>query len=64
MVEESGRGVSAGEERLLRLDRLRVERLNDDENLFEARLDPFGGGVQVRFIFSNGIEHSESEEDE
>lgn len=34
------------------------------ENRLEARLEPLGGGVQVRLIFSNGIEHSESDEDE
>lgn len=35
-----------------------------DENRLEARLVPLGGGVQVRLIFSKGIEHSESEDDE
>ncbi|KAG0342897.1 hypothetical protein BG004_005553 [Podila humilis] len=34
------------------------------ENRLEARLEPLGGGVQVRLIFSNGMEHSESDEDE
>ena len=35
-----------------------------DENRLEARFAPFGGGVHVRLIFSNGMEHSESDEDE
>lgn len=34
------------------------------ENRLDARLEPLGGGVQVRLIFSNGIEHSESDEEE
>jgi len=35
-----------------------------DENRLEALLVPFGGGVQVKLIFSKGIEHSESDEEE
>jgi hypothetical protein len=34
------------------------------ENRFEPRLDPLGGGVQVRLIFSNDIEPSKSDADE
>lgn len=63
-VEEDGQGVPVGVEALLRLLRLRVERLREDENLLDARLVPLGGGVHVRLIFSNGIELSESDEEE
>ena len=31
-----------------------------DENRFDALLEPLGGGVQVRLIFSKGIEHTTS----
>lgn len=31
-----------------------------DENRLEALLEPLGGGVQVRLIFSKGIEHTTS----
>ena len=64
LVEEGGRAVSVGVEALLRLLRLRVERLREVENRLEARFVPLGGGVQVRLIFSNGMELSESDEDE
>lgn len=31
-----------------------------EENRFDSRLEPLGGGVQVRLIFSKGIEHTTS----
>lgn len=31
-----------------------------DENRFDALLEPLGGGVQVRLIFSKGMEHTTS----
>jgi len=34
------------------------------ENRLEPRLDPLGGGVQVRLSFSNGMEPSKSDADE
>ena len=63
-VEEDGQGVPVGVEALLRLLRLRVERVSEDENLLDARFVPLGGGVHVRLIFSNGTELSESDEEE
>lgn len=56
-------GVGADGDAAAALAEILPRRLMDEKR-FEARLVPLGGGVQVRLIFSNGIEHSESEDDE